>query len=69
MHFASLEPKEMPFNALAGITFNYMLQRQACHPQQPLVDLKSYYGLLAPNIPAAETSNVVYMSVIDKHAC
>ena len=56
------------FNDLAGITFNYMLQRQACHPQQPLVDLKSYYGLLAPNIPAAEKSNVVYMSVIDKHA-
>ena len=56
------------YNQLADITFDYMLQREASDPANILVDLKTYYGLLAPNIPSAERSNVVYLSVIDKHA-
>ena len=33
-----------------------------------LVDIKTFCGMLLPDLPTTECSNVVYMSVVDLHA-
>ena len=66
--FCITESEKEAFNQLADITFDYMLKREASDPDKILVDLKTYYVFLAPNIPSAEQSNMVYLPVIDKHA-
>jgi len=63
--FCITESEKEAFNQLADITFEYMLKREASDPDKVLVDLKTYYVSLAPNIPSAEQSNMVYLPVIE----
>ncbi len=52
---------------VAKLAFEYMLCKEAC-TDIPLVDFKTYFGLISPNTPEAERSCIVYLSIVDMHA-
>ena len=45
-----------------------MLLKETCGRDELLVDLKTFCGMVLPNIPKIQCSNVVYPSIIDMHA-
>ena len=53
---------------LKQVLFNYVIQKEACSPEKLLVDVKTFCGMSLPDIPKAECSNVIYLSVLDLHA-
>ena len=42
--------------------------KEASSPDKLLVDLKTFCGMILPNIPKVQCSNVVYLPVVDLHA-
>ena len=50
------------------VLFKYVLLKEACTPDKHLVDLKTFCGMTFSNIPKAECSNIIYLSVVDLHA-
>ena len=48
--------------------FNYVLMKEASAPDKQLVDVKTFCGMALSNIPKVQSSNVVYLPVVDLHA-
>ena len=45
-----------------------MFFKESTVPENLLVNIRTFCGMLLPDLPTTECSNVVYMSVVDLHA-
>lgn len=66
--FQTWDLEQLALDQAALTTFEYVIHKEACGSDQPLLDLKTFYGVSASTIPDVECSNVVYLSVVDMHA-
>ena len=72
VHYTSFLPstsEKETASVINQMSFYYIFLKEACISNgKHMVDLKTFCGLSLKNVPNAQQSNVVYLSIIDMHA-